>query len=87
MATVACARELVSSVPVEPCGSMMRAPIAPLLPCLIGSDDERSIAPNSMGVAVPLPDAGTPPNRHVFYLLHGLAEQARALANFRGVEG
>ena len=28
---------------------MMRAPMAPLLLCLIGSDDERFVAPNSAG--------------------------------------
>src|SRR5687768_14168143 len=36
---------------------MMRAPMAPLLLCLIGSDDERFVAPNSAGLAY---HVGTP---------------------------
>ena len=35
-----------------------------------------------VGPSTLMPEAGTPPNRHVFYLLGGVAEQARALANF-----
>ncbi|HLM55058.1 MAG TPA: ABC transporter substrate-binding protein [Pyrinomonadaceae bacterium] len=35
-----------------------------------------------VGPSTLMPDAGTPPNRHVFYLLPGVVEQARALANF-----
>src|SRR5215204_4360207 len=35
-----------------------------------------------VGPSTLMTDAGTPPNRHVFYLLPGMAEQARALANF-----
>jgi len=35
-----------------------------------------------VGPSTLMPETGTPPNRHVFYLLAGVAEQARALANF-----
>ena len=35
-----------------------------------------------VGPSTLLPDARTPPNRYVFYLLPGLREQARALVNF-----
>lgn len=35
-----------------------------------------------VGPSTLMPEAGTPPNRYVFYLLAGVAEQARALANF-----
>ena len=35
-----------------------------------------------VGPSTLMPDAGTPPNRYVFYLLGGVTEQARALANF-----
>lgn len=35
-----------------------------------------------VGPSTLLPDAATPPNRYVFYLLAGVTEQARALANF-----
>ncbi|HEV2762909.1 MAG TPA: ABC transporter substrate-binding protein [Pyrinomonadaceae bacterium] len=35
-----------------------------------------------VGPSTLLPDAHTPPNRYVFYLLPGLREQARALVNF-----
>jgi ABC-type branched-subunit amino acid transport system substrate-binding protein len=35
-----------------------------------------------VGTSTLMPDVGTPPNRYVFYLLGGVAEQARALANF-----
>lgn len=35
-----------------------------------------------VGTSTLMPEAGTPPNRYVFYLLGGVAEQARALANF-----
>lgn len=35
-----------------------------------------------VGPSTLMPEAGTPPNRYVFYLLSGVAEQARALANF-----
>jgi ABC-type branched-subunit amino acid transport system substrate-binding protein len=35
-----------------------------------------------VGPSTLMPEAGTPPNRHVFYLLAGVAEQARSLANF-----
>jgi ABC-type branched-subunit amino acid transport system substrate-binding protein len=35
-----------------------------------------------IGPSTLMPETGTPPNRHVFYLLGGVAEQARALANF-----
>lgn len=35
-----------------------------------------------VGPSTLLPAQGTPPNRQVFYLLPGVAEQARALANF-----
>lgn len=35
-----------------------------------------------IGPSTLMPEAGTPLNRHVFYLLGGVAEQARALANF-----
>jgi ABC-type branched-subunit amino acid transport system substrate-binding protein len=35
-----------------------------------------------VGPSTLTPEAGTPPNRYVFYLLPGVVEQARALANF-----
>ncbi|HEX8354106.1 MAG TPA: ABC transporter substrate-binding protein [Pyrinomonadaceae bacterium] len=35
-----------------------------------------------VGPSTLMPETGTPPNRHVFYLLGGVGEQARALANF-----
>ncbi|HWS87789.1 MAG TPA: ABC transporter substrate-binding protein, partial [Pyrinomonadaceae bacterium] len=35
-----------------------------------------------VGPSTLMPEAGTPPNRYVFYLLGGVTEQARALANF-----
>lgn len=35
-----------------------------------------------VGPSTLMPDAATPPNRYVFYLLSGVVEQARALANF-----
>ncbi|HEX8292676.1 MAG TPA: ABC transporter substrate-binding protein, partial [Pyrinomonadaceae bacterium] len=35
-----------------------------------------------VGPSTLMPEAGTPPNRYVFYLLPGVVEQARALANF-----
>jgi ABC-type branched-subunit amino acid transport system substrate-binding protein len=35
-----------------------------------------------IGPSTLMPETGTPPNRHVFYLMPGVAEQARALANF-----
>ena len=35
-----------------------------------------------IGPSTLMPEAGTPPNRHVFYFMPGVAEQARALANF-----
>ena len=35
-----------------------------------------------VGPSTLMPDDGAPPNRHVFYLLPGVKEQARALANF-----
>ena len=52
-----------------------------------GADDEISAVADELGVPVvgPLtlsPRTGHPLNRHVFYLLSGLAEQARALVNF-----
>jgi len=35
-----------------------------------------------VGPSTLMTETGSPPNRHVFYLLPGVAEQARALANF-----
>ncbi|HEX8336315.1 MAG TPA: ABC transporter substrate-binding protein [Pyrinomonadaceae bacterium] len=35
-----------------------------------------------IGPSTLMPESGTPPNRYVFYLLPGVVEQARALANF-----
>src|SRR4051812_17362908 len=70
--TVACAREPRSSVHVEPEGSMMSEPNAPLFECLIGSDDERPVAPNSIGVAMPASVAGsavTSPAYHWYVML------------------
>lgn len=39
-----------------------------------------------IGPSTLMPEAGTPPNRYVFYLLAGVVEQARALVNFAGSE-
>ena len=50
--TVACARDPASSTQFEFSGSMMSEPIAPLLLCLIGSEEIRFVAPNSIGVAI-----------------------------------
>jgi ABC-type branched-subunit amino acid transport system substrate-binding protein len=52
-----------------------------------GSDAELAALARSeevpvVGPSTLMPEAGTPPNRYVFYLLPGVAEQARALANF-----
>src|ERR1044071_4096030 len=57
--TVACAREVESSIQLEPCGSMISEPIAPLLLCLTGSDEIRLVAPNSIGVATRWPPLTT----------------------------
>ncbi|MET0649219.1 MAG: ABC transporter substrate-binding protein, partial [Pyrinomonadaceae bacterium] len=35
-----------------------------------------------VGASTLMPEAGTPPNRYVFYLLAGVVEQARSLVNF-----
>src|SRR5262249_57496347 len=65
LVTVACAREPVSSIQVEPEGSMISEPIAPLLLCLIGSDEIRLVAPNSIGVPTRWPPliATSPPSQ------------------------
>jgi hypothetical protein len=64
--TVAAARVPASKVQVEPWGSMIKAPTAPLLLCLIGSDGIRLIAPNSTGVATSVePDIFTFPAYHL----------------------
>src|SRR5688500_8864787 len=52
--TVIWARVPEASFQEDPLGSMMSAPIAPLFECLIGSDDERFVAPNSIGVGTPV---------------------------------
>ncbi len=44
----------------------------------VGSDEEVPF----VGPATLLPETGKPPNRYLFYLLPGAAEQARALINF-----
>src|SRR5687767_15706025 len=49
-----CARVPNASFQNDPFGSMINPPIAPLLLCLIGSDDDRLLAPNSTGVATPV---------------------------------
>ncbi len=65
--TVACAREFVSSIQVAPCGSMMSEAIAPLFECLIGSDEIRLVAPNSIGVATRVvPFMRTSPAYHLY---------------------
>src|ERR1044071_8455152 len=64
---VACAREVVSSTQLDPCGSTISEPIAPLLLCLIGSDQIKLVAPNSIGVAIRwLPLITTSPAYHVY---------------------
>src|SRR5262245_4122847 len=64
--TVAAALVPASNVQVDPCGSMIKAPTAPLLLCLIGSDGIRLIAPNSIGVATSVvPDILTSPAYHL----------------------
>src|SRR5215213_4474332 len=67
--TVACARVPASSVQVDATGSMMSAPIAPLFECLIGSDDERPVAPNSIAekVATLLAFGDTSPAYHWYF--------------------
>ena len=48
-------------------GSMISAPIAPLLACSMRSEDIRLVAPNSIGVAVTVPvgvDRSTSPAYH-----------------------
>jgi hypothetical protein len=57
--TVAEARVWASSTHVAPGGSMMSAPMAPLFECLMGSDDWRLVAPNSMGAERPKPSSRT----------------------------
>jgi ABC-type branched-subunit amino acid transport system substrate-binding protein len=52
-----------------------------------GADDELSRLAREqeipvVGPSTLMPETGATPNRHVFYLLPGVAEQARALANF-----
>src|ERR1043166_270399 len=67
LVTVACAREVESSTQLDPCGSMISEPIAPLLLCLIGSDEIRLVAPNSIGVAIRwLPLTTTSPAYHLY---------------------
>ena len=67
LVTVACDREVASSTQVDPSGSMMSEPIAPLLLCLIGSDEIRLVAPNSIGVAMRWkPLTTTSPAYHVY---------------------
>src|SRR5215510_6862300 len=64
---VAWAREVVSSIQLDPCGSTISEPIAPLLLCLIGSDEIRFVAPNSIGVAIRwVPLITTSPAYHVY---------------------
>src|SRR6185369_2693070 len=64
---VACAREAVSSIQLDPCGSTISEPTAPLLLCLIGSDEIKLVAPNSIGVAIRwLPLMTTSPAYHVY---------------------
>ena len=57
--TEAWARLVASSAQAASGGSMIRAPMAPLLLCLIGSEEIRLVAPNSIGVAVTLPSGLT----------------------------
>src|SRR5690349_19942085 len=67
LVTVACARDVESSIQLEPYGSTISEPIAPLLLCLIGSDEIELVAPNSIGVAKRwLPLMTTSPAYHVY---------------------
>src|ERR1051326_3196249 len=67
LVTVACAREVESSIQLDPCGSTIKEPIAPLLLCLIGSDEIRLVAPNSIGVARRWPPLlTTSPAYHIY---------------------
>src|SRR5689334_4802977 len=68
LVTVACAREPASSIQLDPEGSMISEPIAPLLLCLIGSDEIRLVAPNSIGVAIRCPPLITTSPAYHLYL-------------------
>src|ERR1044072_5346576 len=68
LVTVACAREPASSTQVDPSGSMMSDPIAPLLLCLTGSDEIRLVAPYSIGVAIRCPPLITTSPAYHLYL-------------------
>src|SRR6185369_14758954 len=64
--TFARARELVSStqlffapIGIFPVGSMINEPKAPLLVCLIGSDETKLVPPNSIGTRLPTAVVGS----------------------------
>jgi ABC-type branched-subunit amino acid transport system substrate-binding protein len=76
-ATAAGARRLVEQDEVFALVGGMSAGADPELSALARETETPFIGPATL-----LPQAGTPVNRQVFYLLPGLGEQARALVNF-----